>query len=612
MTLQGLLDYCKENPADDTSRLILADWLEENGQPQRAEYVRLQLLSKGNVYPNWYPGQVVDKARELRLQKKNVRLWTNASLHDGTDWFHFDNNAGGPAGRFERGTIRLYCALTELPSVFERLPNNAIPWLEHLDFGGFEKTDALETVLRMPEMHAFTSFGVSSAEAAEAGPVPDVDWLDQKHIRSLDLNGNGTGPVCSRLATASALRPFKLSVSPDPNDTEGWRSLMNSPVLSEVRSYSNSVLADSPVLATLARAPHLARLERLSLDLFDFYYSAESLTALFNSPNLTNLADLRVIGFSGPVHGIGPAIAESKVIRKLQTLDLGFNVVSTEDAVVLACSPALDNLRSLSFSSGAITDAGVVALADSPHLCRLEILDLSCTGISDVALTAIANSPNLRKLRRLYVCRCAFTERGVRALASSPFLTELEDLDLALNSLAEGVLDALASSTTLGNLRSLRIGNNNVHADSFARLMESAVVRQVETLSLSILSADQARALAGSPALTSLRKITLNEAQLQRGEINALMDAPWLPAIVELNLSRTGLDDEGIQKMTSRLRPGSLANLAIGENSSISDLGARALLEWPGLQHLVDLSLYGTQIQPALQQQLKKVVVNPN
>lgn len=32
-----------EQPADDTARLVFADWLDENGEPERAEFVRLQI-----------------------------------------------------------------------------------------------------------------------------------------------------------------------------------------------------------------------------------------------------------------------------------------------------------------------------------------------------------------------------------------------------------------------------------------------------------------------------------------------------------------------------------------------------------------------------------------
>jgi uncharacterized protein (TIGR02996 family) len=41
-----------ENPADDTVRLVYADWLEEHGEPERAEFVRVQveIANRGLIY----------------------------------------------------------------------------------------------------------------------------------------------------------------------------------------------------------------------------------------------------------------------------------------------------------------------------------------------------------------------------------------------------------------------------------------------------------------------------------------------------------------------------------------------------------------------------------
>ena len=39
----GLLDAILADPADDAPRLVYADWLDENGQAERAEFIRLQV-----------------------------------------------------------------------------------------------------------------------------------------------------------------------------------------------------------------------------------------------------------------------------------------------------------------------------------------------------------------------------------------------------------------------------------------------------------------------------------------------------------------------------------------------------------------------------------------
>src|SRR5262245_13175122 len=43
MTLEALLQAVCDNPTDDAPRLVYADWLEENGDSERAEFIRLQI-----------------------------------------------------------------------------------------------------------------------------------------------------------------------------------------------------------------------------------------------------------------------------------------------------------------------------------------------------------------------------------------------------------------------------------------------------------------------------------------------------------------------------------------------------------------------------------------
>jgi uncharacterized protein (TIGR02996 family) len=60
---ETLLRACHDNPADDTPRLVLADWLDEHGQPQRAELLRLTLALRRE------PDDPRRPARERRLQE---------------------------------------------------------------------------------------------------------------------------------------------------------------------------------------------------------------------------------------------------------------------------------------------------------------------------------------------------------------------------------------------------------------------------------------------------------------------------------------------------------------------------------------------------------------
>src|SRR5262245_49099485 len=61
-----------ENPDDDATRLIFADWLDDNGQPERAEFIRLQIEDA--------PLPIADRPkerqkRESALLKKFLKRW---------------------------------------------------------------------------------------------------------------------------------------------------------------------------------------------------------------------------------------------------------------------------------------------------------------------------------------------------------------------------------------------------------------------------------------------------------------------------------------------------------------------------------------------------------
>src|SRR4051812_46356814 len=65
---KALLAAIWEHPHEDTPRLMYADWLQENGQPERAEFIRVQCelarLEKGDA-----------SARKKDLEKRERKLW---------------------------------------------------------------------------------------------------------------------------------------------------------------------------------------------------------------------------------------------------------------------------------------------------------------------------------------------------------------------------------------------------------------------------------------------------------------------------------------------------------------------------------------------------------
>jgi uncharacterized protein (TIGR02996 family) len=65
----ALLKAVCGNPDDDTPRLVFADWLQENGEEERAEFIRVQIeLARGAV-------DVTLKEREQTLFTANREEW---------------------------------------------------------------------------------------------------------------------------------------------------------------------------------------------------------------------------------------------------------------------------------------------------------------------------------------------------------------------------------------------------------------------------------------------------------------------------------------------------------------------------------------------------------
>src|SRR5262249_10670779 len=71
-------------PDDDTHRLVLADWLEEHGEAERAEFIRLQCRLAD--VPDWLAWMLPDDPlrRALQLQVAHRKRWAK-----GVAWADF-------------------------------------------------------------------------------------------------------------------------------------------------------------------------------------------------------------------------------------------------------------------------------------------------------------------------------------------------------------------------------------------------------------------------------------------------------------------------------------------------------------------------------------------
>lgn len=108
----GLLREVLDNPDDDSPRLILADYLEENGEPERGEFIRIQCALANIDHFRVGPSYKQEKA----LQRRERELLDG---HE-REWSRELNGISPCRWQFNRGFVELVTCTTEA-------------WLAHAD-----------------------------------------------------------------------------------------------------------------------------------------------------------------------------------------------------------------------------------------------------------------------------------------------------------------------------------------------------------------------------------------------------------------------------------------------------------------------------------------------
>jgi uncharacterized protein (TIGR02996 family) len=600
--LNGLLCACKADPTDDGVRRILADFLEEQGQAERAEFVRIQLdLRDADERREWTPLQAEQEARQIRLLRKNAGEWLGGAW-SAYGWVDVPTEKPNhfASVKFERGLASLQLGQQPLRSLRLALPAGVAPWLEKVRAGQILKPAVWAEICRGPLLEGFSDISISW-ENPEVGVL--VGLLDRVRPKGLVLSMDDAGPdLLPALARTPWFRPHELQLETFP----GWDRFATSLALSDLRVLGLQVRDDSNSLDALAQAPSFAHLRKLFISGDEM--DTGSLTRLLHSEHLAGLRELALTSYDGRGNpGIAAALCDCRSLAELRDLDLFMSGLDEANAALLATSPALSGVRIFNLHSCELTPAAATALFQSPHLQQLECLDLSCNPIGDAGLTTLATAPALKKLRHLDLCKAEITSAGLRTLVESPRFGQLELLDLSGNQLDVAGFQVLAGVNG-GRLRKLDVSTGCPDRTGWQALTRSGLLNTVVHLdvgSLGLVAAD-ADDLAAAD-LPELRVLEMAYNPIGPTGARALAAAPWLDHLSVLHLYDAQLGDDGLIALLSGLKSGTLAELWIQKNG-IGKRGARALLEWPGLPHLVHLWIDDNPIGKPLRQQIQDIV----
>src|SRR6266545_4543651 len=284
MNEDAFLRALQDDP-DDTSRLVYADWLEEHGENERAEFIRVQ-CALANLSED-DPGRAALAEREAALLAKHRAAWLKplpAWARDG-------------AYRFRRGFVDEITATTTqflkgAANLLKRVPVRAVRLR-----GARQHIEALAAC---PHLARLTSLDLSSNDLEELEAI--------------------------RLAAPPYLENLSaLRLGRNPLRAGGIAALAACPRLGRLRvlDLTNTVVNDVAATA-LADSPHLANLARLVLttnSLQPWCMTPAGAAALARSPHLTNLNELSLrcqeIGDKGAA-----ALAASRNLVGVRSLDL--------------------------------------------------------------------------------------------------------------------------------------------------------------------------------------------------------------------------------------------------------------------------------------------------
>jgi uncharacterized protein (TIGR02996 family) len=397
----AFLRAIKERPDDDVARLVYADWLTEQGDAERGEFIRLQVdLERLPEDDKRLPEL---RKRVAAIQRAHAKGWLPATVHALNGRGHRQVTDC----KFRRGFLDSASLWPRRPGlVAAALDALALEPLErlrlHCGGGDVPLDQALAELAASPHVGGLRELQLSGQEGISPQSVRLLDSSPHLgRLTELDLRPRAS-PAALQALTGTALgRRLKvLSAHVQEGDGPGvLRALTTAPGLPELKELrlANGQFGDRG-LARLASSPVLPALTALDLS-FDHTIGPRGVKALVRTPLWPRLELLSIWQGSPGAEGTG-AIAQAlpqSALRELKLMKCGLDA---EAARRLAQAPSWGRLEVLDLSyNHDFGEAGAVALAAAPGLARLKLLDLSLCGLGEGA-RAIAESPHVDGLGR--------------------------------------------------------------------------------------------------------------------------------------------------------------------------------------------------------------------
>src|SRR5262245_11543098 len=356
------------DPDADAPRLVYADWLDDRGDGDRAEFIRVQCgLAKvdennRDIHP------LATRERELleKHQQEWLRPLREIAYPEGRGWLGrwrtkvvfaavfrrgFPESVVLPCGRFLRHGEELCKAVPIQEVQLDCIDSEAAP-------------DWFDALTRFPPLARLTTLrlrrvSLNSGDLGRLAHAANLDRLRELHVEALTIKGDEV------------------------------TALAESPLLPRLRrlKLDGSGRGDVGVAELVALVESAACKELAALGLCGgIIASAEHLLRVVGSPQLERLTDLDLS--ENLIRGhLAAALPQTR--PALRRLVLRATALEDRDATALSRWPRARNLLALDLRNNAISDTGALALSDSPFLLAPTRLRLHGNPISDQVKRAL-------------------------------------------------------------------------------------------------------------------------------------------------------------------------------------------------------------------------------
>jgi uncharacterized protein (TIGR02996 family) len=263
----ALLRAVVENPDDDGVRLVYADWLDEQGDPERAEFIRVQVRLAGSSAGA--RGRAADERRERELLAAHADEWLKPFrkwLRE--PWGHLLPRR--PRWQFRRGFLeRVTLSVETFRKHGERLLDAAPireAWFPDCEGDDLAELGGVETLRRLTALDlAGSNYTDGTDEFLYSEHLAGLRRLDfYCYVEDEGMGGAVWGPLVSS-ETLAGLEELLLTAHPMDADTFAY--LDRHFALPGLRKLGleGVVRLDAPVARIIARSKSMGRIEALAV-----------------------------------------------------------------------------------------------------------------------------------------------------------------------------------------------------------------------------------------------------------------------------------------------------------------------------------------------------------